>query len=134
MADLNSGFAYIDEVKLYGPPNPALAAILVGTRLRSIVGSYTLMVAGQYMVRQGAMPYRDRGRQHRAGGHRPGQSVENIEAGVDIGGFKKDRWVGQITIGVEYSGASEYGRKKYARYRGNSNLRESLGAVLPTTP
>lgn len=131
---LSAGYAYLEDIHLYGPPNEVLAEILIGPRMYSIVASYTAKVLSNYITRQGAEPYKDLKRQYRAGGHPPGQLLESVEAKIDIGGFKHDRWTGQISVGVVYGGAEEYGRKKYAEYAGNKNLRQALHGVLPHEP
>lgn len=116
----------------YGPPNKAYAAILVGQRMYNIVADYTLQVGVSFVTRQAAETYRDPGRQHRAGGHRPGQIMQSVDVDVDLDG--NDRWVGQVTVGVVYAASEFYGRKKYAQYKGNNNLREALNSVLPHQP
>ncbi|ABE67638.1 hypothetical protein Wildcat_33 [Mycobacterium phage Wildcat] len=131
MADLNSGYAYIEDLKLYGPPNKVLAQILVGNQMYNLVAEYVLKVAIHFTTKEARSPYRDRTRQYRRGGHTPGQQVRNMDYDVAMG---NDRWIGQITLREDYSGADQYGRKKYARYRGSQSLRESLHAVLPHQP
>jgi len=134
MADLSNGYAYLEDIELYGPPNRVLAEILKGPRLYGIVAEYTAKVLANYVARQGGQPYKDLKRQRYQGGHTPGQLLESVEAQIDIGGFKRDRWVGQISVGVVYGGATEFGRKKYADYKGNRNLRQALHGVLPNNP
>lgn len=131
MAELSTGFAYIDKIDLYGPPNKVLAQILVSPRMHSIVAGYVMRVGIHFVTKESGKPYRDRGRQYRRGGHTPGQQIRNMNAAVVMG---NDRWVGQITLTEDYSAADQYGRKKYARYRGDQSLRESLHAVLPHRP
>jgi hypothetical protein len=110
-------------MKWYGAwgKNPALTAILLGPRMYAIVGDYTARVIANYIVRQNPHTI-------------SGDLIESVEGSVGIGGFMGDRWVGQVTVGVVYAGATEYGRKKYAQYRGNENLRAALHAVLKYEP
>lgn len=131
MAGLNVGYAYLEDIELYGPPNAALAEILIGAKMYAIVAEYTAKVLGNYVTRQSSSVKSTRHRKYRPAGQ---STLESLEMTVDIGGFKKDRWTGQITVGVEYALASEYGRKKYAPYAGNKNLREALYGVLPHRP
>lgn len=130
----NQGYAVLEDIELYGPPNRVLAQILVGPRMYGIVAEYTARVLANYVTRQAAQPYKDTKRRKYKGGHLPGQLLESVEMQVDVGGYKRDRWVGQITVGVQYAGATEYGRKKYAEYPGNKNLRDALTGVLPHNP
>lgn len=121
MADLNNGYAYLEDIELYGPPNVALAEILIGPRMYGIVAEYIAKVLSHYVTVQGAHS-------------KSFALMESVEAKIDIGGYKRDRWVGQISVGVEYALATEYGRHAYAPYAGNKNLRSSLYAVLPHHP
>ena len=127
---------YLEDVQIYGSAgpngvNPALAEILMSGRMQAVVAEYTLKVLSNFITRQAAQPYKDWERQNRQGGHQPGQLLENTETTVDIGGRKRDRWVGQITLGVVYGAATMAGRTKYAEYPGNRNLQQALHAVLP---
>jgi hypothetical protein len=134
MAGLSTGWAYLEDIELYGPPNKALAQILLGPGMYAIVAGYTAKVVSNYVTRQSGERYKDPKRQYRAGGHPPGATLQSLEASVEIGGFRNDRWTGQISVGVVYAGAGEYGRKKYAPYAGTANLRQALHGVLPNSP
>jgi hypothetical protein len=125
---------FLEDIKFFGTrkTNPALAQILMSGRTQAVVADYTLRVLSHFVTRQGAQEYKDWGRQFRAGGHRPGQLLEQTSTTVDVGGADNDRWVGQITIGVVYGAATMSGRKAYAQYPGNKNLQEALHAVLPS--
>lgn len=126
-----------ENIELYPYPNPALANILLGTRMQNIVAQNVAKVLLQFLTLQAASqtPYSDPGRQHRAGGHQPGQLMAETGAEVFVGpaapGMPTDRWIGQITIGVPYAGASTYGRKAYAQYVGTRNLQQALRSVFP---
>jgi hypothetical protein len=125
-----------EDIKLYGPPNPALANILLSAKMQSIVAKNVAKVLTIFLNLQAAEPYQDPGRQFRAGGHPPGQLMAQTSASVDVGsvfpGMPADRWVGQITVGVAYAGAEFYGRHAYAEYAGNRNLQQALRAVFPS--
>ena len=125
-----------EDLHLYGPPNEALAKILLSPRMQSIVAQRLAKVLSVFLTLQAAEPYQDPGRQYRQGGHPPGQLMEQTTASVDIGparpGLVSDRWIGQITVGVVYAGAEFYGRHAYAEYAGNRNLQQALRAVFPS--
>lgn len=122
MADLNNGYAYLEDIKLYGPPNRVLAEILIGPLMYNIVADYTAKVVSNVVTQYG-----------KSGGS--GTSVETMEATVDIGNsFKRDRWAGQITITTEYAQATQYGRHQYAPYAGKQYLTKALYGVLPHRP
>ena len=125
-----------EDIELYPYPNPALANILLGSRMQAIVATNLAKVLSVFLALQAAEPYKDPGRQYRAGGHPPGQLMAQTTASVDIGsaapGMPHDRWTGQITVGVEYAGAEFYGRHAYAEYAGNRNLQQALRAVFPS--
>lgn len=126
-----------EDLNLYGPPNPALANILLSGRMQAIVAKGTVKVLSAFLVRQSTSqnPYKDPGRAARSGGHPEGQLMEQTKAEVIVGparpGLPDDRWVGQITIGVVYAGASTYGRHAYAQYAGTRNLQQALYSVYP---
>jgi hypothetical protein len=131
-----NSYLTFEDLELYGPPNPALANILLSTRMQAIVATNLAKVLSVFLALQAAEPYKDPGRQHRAGGHPPGQLMAETSASVDIGpvrpGMAPDRWTGQITVGVVYAGAEFYGRHSYAEYAGNRNLQQALRAVFPS--
>lgn len=114
------------EVDIYPYPNPALTAVLVGPKLEACVTEYTSKVVGVYAQKMANRP--------RKGDRHPGKSLQSMSAEVSIGGYKHDRWVGEISVGTEYALADEYGRKAYNPYRGHGDLRESLHSVLPARP
>jgi hypothetical protein len=132
----NSSLGF-EDLQFYGPPNPAFANILLSPRMQAIVATNLAKVLASFLVKQkqSQTPYKDRGRAGRAGGHPPGQLMEETRAEVHVGsaapGLAADRWVGQITIGVVYAGASTYGRKAYAQYSGTYNLQQALNGVFP---
>lgn len=124
-----------EDINLYGPPNPALQNILLSGKMQTIVAKHVARVLSVFLTMQAAEPYQDPKRQFRAGGHPPGQLMQQTTASVDIGsaapGLPADRWTGQITVGVVYAGAEFYGRNAYAEYAGNRNLQAALRAVFP---
>lgn len=126
-----------EDIKFYGPPNPALANILLSGSMQAIVATNLAKVLSSFLIKQqqSQTPYKDPGRAGRAGGHPPGQLIQETQAEVFVGparpGMASDRWVGQITIGVVYAGASTYGRKAYAQYSGTYNLQQALNGVFP---
>lgn len=130
-------FYGLEDIELFPYPNPALANILLGARLKGIMADYTARVLSLVLVKQAASqtPYSDPGRQFRKGGHRPGQLIEQTSASIDVGsampGLPADRWVGNIQMGVVYGGSTVYGRHAYAEYKGNRVLQEALFAVVP---
>lgn len=125
-----------EDIHIFPYPNPALANILLSTKMQAIVAKNVAKVLTVFLNLQAAEVYQDPKRQYRAGGHPPGQLMAQTTASVDIGspapGAPADRWTGQITVGVEYAGAEFYGRHAYAQYRGNRNLQQALRAVFPS--
>lgn len=132
----NSSLGF-EDIKLYPYPNPALANILLSGRMQSIIATGIAKVLSAFLVKQAQSqtPYKDPFRSGRQGGHPPGQLMEQTSAEVNVGaaapGLPADRWVGQITIGVVYAGASTYGRHAYAEYAGTYNLQQALYSVYP---
>lgn len=114
---------YLEDIKLYGPPNPALSEILKSARLRTIVAEKTAQVAAVYVNR--ITPRSKSGRLR-----------DGVQADVLIGGFSKDRWVGEVRSTAEYAATDEFGRKNPAPgqrgsvYEGSHDLRDSLYSVL----
>jgi hypothetical protein len=136
--DVNSNTSLgFEDLHLFGPPNPALANILLSGRMQAIVATGLGKVLSVFLIKQqqSQNPYKDPGRSGRQGGHPPGQLIEQTRAEVNVGearpGLPADRWVGQITIGVVYAGASTYGRHAYAEYAGTRNLQQALYSVYP---
>jgi hypothetical protein len=125
-----------EDINIFPYPNPALANILLGSRMQAIVATNLAKVLTVFLSLQASEVYRDPKRQFRSGGHPPGQLMAQTSASVDIGaafpGKTADRWTGQITVGVEYAGAEFYGRHSYAQYAGNRNLQQALRAVFPS--
>ncbi|QSM01070.1 hypothetical protein SEA_NANOSMITE_25 [Mycobacterium phage Nanosmite] len=119
---LYGGIAYF-----YKEPNPALTEILVGALVQTLVADYTAKVVANYMTRVSG----------RSDPEDPESLAGSVRAEVFIGGFKTDRWVGEITVGVEYALADEFGRHSPAEgqhnstYEGSGDLRGALYAELP---
>lgn len=113
----------------YEEPNPALSEMFVGDRLLGIVSEYTGKVYENYMTRLAS-------RKHADDDH-PGAMEQATRAEVFVGGYKGDRWIGQITVAIEYAQADEYGRHSPAEgqnestYAGSHDLRGALYAELP---
>lgn len=113
----------------YAEPNPALTEALAGDRLLGIVSDYTGRVWDSYMTKLAS-------RRHASDEH-PGQMASLTRAEVFIGGYKDDRWIGQITVGVEYAMADEFGRhepaegQNHSTYEGSGDLRGALYEHLP---
>lgn len=107
----------------YPQPNPALTEILIGMPLQGIVGDWTAKVLATYVGRLGDRPHK--------GDPHPGLMAEATRPEVFIGGYKHDRWIGQITVGVEYASADEFGRDAYNPYAGHHDLRDALLQNLP---
>lgn len=109
----------------YQESNPAQAEILIGPRMQAIVAEYTFKVMESYLNR--IAPRSD-----------SGAMLGSTYASVQIGGYKNDRWVGEITVGVEYAMADEFGRdtpqggQNSSTYEGSGDLRAALYGVLPT--
>lgn len=116
------------EVELYGPPNKALAGILMGDKLATIVGDYTKKVAATY---QSMISTRSTGKPD-------GGLASTVRAMAHPNdGYRGDRWVGEVTVGDEdhpYGAADEYGRNKYAPYSGSNQLEDALRIHLPYKP
>ena len=118
----------------YPEPNPALTEILIGSRLQFIVAEWTAKVMASYVARI-------------APRSKSGEMLGSVDANVFIGGYKNDRWVGEITVGVEYAMADEFGRSDYelehgdfissggaytvGGYDGSGDLRGALYEHLP---
>ena len=119
------------DVKLYGPPNKALAGILMGDRLAAIVGDYTQKVAETYKPMIAARASKDRP-------GKTGHLVDTVTAYMNPNdGHRNDRWVGVVSVGSEqspYGSADEYGRNRYAPYVGSSDLEDALRIHLPHKP
>jgi hypothetical protein len=137
--DVNTSTALtFEDINLYPYPNPALANILLGAQMQAIVAKGIAKVLASFLVKQAQSqtPYKDPGRQRRAGGHPPGQLMHETSAEVMVGaaapGLPSDRWIGQITIGVVYAQASTYGRDAYAQYAGTYNLQQAMYSVFPS--
>lgn len=103
---------------LYNDPNPALSKILVSAKMDAIVSDYTSKVATAYVQR-----VEPRSKSHNL--------IENVSASVFIGGFKNDRFVGEVVSGATYAAADEFGRDAYNPYEGSHDLRDSLYSILP---
>ena len=120
MARSNTSTHTLVDIKIYGPPNPVLAEILLSERMNTIVAEYTAKVATAYTQRLGKRS--------------SGPLLNTIRAETFVGGYKHDRRVGQVSVGspsLPYSAADEFGRNKYAQYDGSHDLRDSLYSVLP---
>lgn len=113
-------------VVTYGPPNKALAEVLLDGRLAKIVEDYTAQVASNYRTML----------ESRSGN--PPRLASTIQATVNpYWGFKRDRWVGEVSVGSEqspYGAADEFGRNQYAPYRGSADLENALRMVLRDRP
>ena len=117
-----------EDVEVYPFPNPALTQILLGPRLEACVADYTAKVASAYGQRLQARPRKDK----RERGDRMASSINAVI--IPNEGYKKDRWVGQVTVGAQYALADELGRKKYAQYDGSGDLAAALYTTLPFRP
>ncbi|ATN93983.1 neck protein [Mycobacterium phage Kumao] len=111
------------EVDIYPDPNPALTAILVGPELKAAVIDKTHQVVAVYTQKLANRP--------RKGDRHPGNMLRHTKGVVDIGGYRKDRWVGEVSVKTAYAAADELGRKQYNPYQGSHDLQESLYSVLP---
>jgi hypothetical protein len=113
----------------YPKPNPAFSEILLGERVRDLVYEYTAKVTLNYLTRLWA-------RKHVHDRH-IGEMEGAVRPEVFIGGFDNDRWVGEITVDVEYALADEFGRKnpapgqKGSVYEGSHDLTGALYSELP---
>lgn len=121
-------------IQLYGPPNKALAGILMSDNVARIVGDYTTKVAETYKSLLGPRTTSDRRASKQAKGH----LIDTVSAYMNPNdGYKKDRWVGVVQVGsaeLPYGGADEYGRNRYAPYQGSDNLNDALRMHLPHKP
>lgn len=115
------------DVKLYGPPNKVLAGILMGDRLAAIVSDYTVKVAETYKSMLGPRTTTK--------GDKTVHLIDTVSAYMNPNdGFKKDRWVGVVSVGdaqLPYGAADEYGRNRYAPYSGRNDLEDALRMHLP---
>lgn len=123
------------DVRLYGPPNKALAGILMGEKLAAIVGDYTVKVAETYKTMLGPRTTTgDQRVQKKTNGH----LIDTVNAYMNPNdGERKDRWVGVVSVGspqIVYGQADEYGRNAYAPYRGSGQLEDALNIHLPFKP
>lgn len=122
--NLYGGSAYF-----YADPNPALAQILLGDRMRDSTYEYTARVTANYLTRLWARPHFND--QH------VGELEGSVRPEVFIGGYKSDRWVGEINVDVDYALADEMGRHTPAEgqrgsvYEGSHDLTGALYAELP---
>ncbi|QNJ56829.1 hypothetical protein SEA_REINDEER_19 [Mycobacterium phage Reindeer] len=120
--NLYGGVAYF-----YAEPNPALSEILIGPELHALTADYTARVVADYVTRVSG----------RSDPESPESLAGSVSAEVFIGGYKTDRWIGEIVVGVEYALADEFGRHDPAEgqnnstYEGSGDLRGALYAVLP---
>lgn len=122
--NLYGGIAYF-----YADPNPAFTQILIGNLVRDIVYEYTARVTANYLTRL-------QGRKHLDDDH-IGELEGSVRLEVYIGGYKDDRWVGEIVVDCEYAMADEMGRHTPAPgqhgsvYEGSHDLSGALYAELP---
>lgn len=118
------------EYYFYPKPNPALTQILLNDRVRDLVYEYTARVTLNYLTRLWSRPHLD--------DDHVGTLEGSVRPEVFIGGFENDRWVGQVSVDVEYALADEWGRHSPAPgqhgsvYEGSHDLRDALYAELPT--
>jgi hypothetical protein len=120
---------FVEDITIYPYPNPALAECLMGPRLQAIVADYTARVAATYGQSLSARP---RKQEYDKRGPSLASSISAVV--VPNGGYKNDRWVGQVTIGAQYAAADEFGRKKYSQYDGSGALAQALYSTLPFRP
>lgn len=116
-------------ITIFPYPNPALTQVLVGPRLQAIVADYTAKVAASYGQRIAERP-----RKQRSDNRGPGLASSISAVVMPNEGYKKDRWVGQVTVGAQYAAADEFGRKKYNQYDGSGDLAAALYTTLPYRP
>lgn len=118
--EIEHGSYLLENVELLPYPNPAIAEFLLGDRLKAVVAEYTARVMTTYISRvEGRKKYKS------------GNELENsVRGDIFLGGFRTDRWVGQVVSTVEYAAADELGRTAYAPYEGHHDLRDSLYGVL----
>lgn len=127
--NLYRGVAYF-----YKESNPAQAEILRSPQMQAVVADYTSKVLAAYIGRI-------------APRSKSGRMLDSVNAEVFIGGFKNDRWVGEVRVEVEYAMADEFGRDEFdmehgdfasgasitvGGYEGSRDLRDALYGVLPT--
>lgn len=113
----------------YEEPNPALTEILIDGRVRDVVYEYTARVTVNYLTRLWS-------RKHYRDDH-----VGELEAGVRpevfIGGYKSDRWIGEVVSEAVYAMADEEGRhtpapgQNHSVTQGHHDLAGALYAELP---
>lgn len=122
------------DIVIYGPPNKALAGILMGDDMARIVGDYTVRVAETYKSMLGSRTRED----NRPSKQNKGHLLDTVTAYMNPNdGYSKDRWVGVVQVGsaeLPYGGADEFGRNKYAQYWGSADLTEALRIHLPHKP
>lgn len=122
------------DIVVYGPPNKAIAGILMGDKLAEIVGDYTVKVAETYKSMLGSRTRPDTRPSKQGKGH----LIDTVTAYINPNdGLRKDRWVGVVSVGspeLPYGGADEYGRNKYAQYEGRDQLNDALRMHLPHKP
>lgn len=127
MAD-NFAYTYHDVI-IYPYPNPAITQILFDPRLRKVVADYTYKIEATY--RQKLLPRTTSKRKANGGRH----LVDTIGHYIGPGGYKNDRWIGEVTVGDgasnPYGAADEFGRNAFNPYEGAHQLRESLYTHLP---
>lgn len=114
---------------LYAKPNPALAEILLGDRVRDVTWDWTAKVGGSYVAKLQARTHTD--------DRHPSYLESTVDASVYIGGYESDRWVGEIKVGADYALADEYGRhtpspgQHGSTTEGHHDLADSLYENLP---
>lgn len=122
--NLYGGIAYF-----YEEPNPALAEILLGSGVRDLSYEYTARVTANYLTRLGARKHID---DRHIGGLEGAVRPE-----VYIGGYKSDRWIGEVNVDIEYAMTDEMGRhtpaegQRGSTYEGSHDLSGALYAELP---
>lgn len=107
----------------YRPPNAALTKVLTGSRMNGIVSDAGAKVVAIFAGDIASRPHRAKVPQS--------ETLENTRAEVKIGGYKNDRWVCDITVGVDYAAADHFGRKRFNPYQGSYALTTALYSVLP---
>lgn len=116
---------------LYPAPNPAISEFLLDDRLQAVVAEYTTRTGMNYIARLGNRP----GRAKNVDEH-PGALAGTVRLTVFVGGYRADRWVGQVTVGddeIVYAMADEVGRHQYNPYPGHHDLRDALHDELGQT-
>lgn len=127
MAELSVeyGSYALENIELFPAPNPAITEFLLGDRLQGVVAEYTAKVGASYVQRLGNRPHK--------GDKHPGAIESTVDLSVFLGGYRTDRWVGEVTAGsaeFPYALADEEGRYAYNAYPGHHDLRDSLHNVL----